>query len=136
MSFSTDISSGFKVTPSKIERNSAMTKKKAESPAIKPSPAPTPTHLKKANGPPLPKSKSRVGRENNTASLHMSYNLGCPTNSSSMTRKSLIMEKVGDKDIVRQAFKTFQIRSNGSSRGETSNTPKQAPLPHRKGNEG
>lgn len=115
-----------KVTPTKKDRNSVMTKK-AESPAIK------------ANGSPLPKSKSRVAREINPTSLHMSYNFGGRTNSSaasSMTRKSLIMEKMGDKDIVRQAFKTFQIRSNGSSSVETSNTSKRAPLPHRKGNEG
>ncbi|KAL8550421.1 hypothetical protein ACS0TY_009020 [Phlomoides rotata] len=132
-----------KVTPTKKERNSAVTKMKAESPAIKPL-------TKKANGPPLPKSKSHVAREINPTSLHMSYNFGGPAKSSaasSMTRKSLIVEKVGDKDNVRQAFKTSQIRRNGSSSGETSNTRKQVAstipdpkisttLPHRKGNEG
>lgn len=129
MSFSidvvNDIISGFKVIPTKKERNPVTTKKKAESPALK------------ANGSPLPKSKSRVARETNPMSLHTSFNFGGRTNSSaasSMTRKSLIMEKMGDKDIVRQTFKP-QICSNGSSSVETSNTSKRAPLPHRKGNE-
>lgn len=44
-------------------------------------------------------------------SLHMSLSLG-PSNSEPaalmMTRKSLIMEKMGDKDIVKRAFKAFQ----------------------------
>lgn len=35
------------------------------------------------------------------------------------------MEKMGDKDIVRRAFKSFQNRANRSSGGENSNTPKQ-----------
>ena len=40
-------------------------------------------------------------------SLHMSLSYG-PTNSDPTTRKSLIMESMGDKDIVKRAFKAFQ----------------------------
>ncbi|KAI3452780.1 hypothetical protein Pfo_009443 [Paulownia fortunei] len=157
-----------KVTPTKKERNLAGAKKKVLPPAIKPLPASTPRHAKttsistplsasqslkkKVNGSPLPKRKNFLGGESKRAaptSLHMSLSLGCANSSPavSMTRKSLIMEKMGDKDIVRRAFKTFQNRTNGSSTDENSNTPKQVssttfepkisnPLPRRKGNEG
>ncbi|CAH8358841.1 unnamed protein product [Eruca vesicaria subsp. sativa] len=56
---------------------------------------------------------SSVFRNKQTApkSLHMSVSLGPsasdPTALTS-TRKSLIMERMGDKDIVKRAFKTFQ----------------------------
>lgn len=49
------------------------------------------------------------------SSLHMSLSLD-PRNSDSAspatTRKSFIMEKMGDKDIVKRAFKTFQNNLN------------------------
>ncbi|CAN8304313.1 unnamed protein product [Cochlearia groenlandica] len=44
-------------------------------------------------------------------SLHMSMSLGPSASASTSltsTRKSLIMERMGDKDIVKRAFKTFQ----------------------------
>ncbi|XP_010477741.1 PREDICTED: protein WVD2-like 7 isoform X2 [Camelina sativa] len=44
-------------------------------------------------------------------SLHISMNLDPPASDPSAltsTRKSLIMERMGDKDIVKRAFKTFQ----------------------------
>ncbi|CAO2829115.1 unnamed protein product [Amaranthus hypochondriacus] len=48
-------------------------------------------------------------------SLHMSLSYG-PTNSDPTTRKSLIMESMGDKDIVKRAFKAFQnVRVSPSS---------------------
>ncbi|KAH9606862.1 hypothetical protein KSS87_020270 [Heliosperma pusillum] len=57
-------------------------------------------------------SKKSIGPRSNRVvptSLHMSLNLG-PVNSNqeSLTRKSLIMEKMADKDIVKRAFKSFQ----------------------------
>lgn len=69
----------------------------------------------------LSTSHSSVKKENVSAllrnkqtapkSLHISLSLGPsasdPTALTS-TRKSLIMERMGDKDIVKRAFKTFQ----------------------------
>ncbi|KAL6192457.1 PREDICTED: proteoglycan 4-like [Fragaria vesca subsp. vesca] len=65
-------------------------------------------------------------------SLHMSLSLD-PKKSDSATetvvtaRKSLIMEQMGDKDIVKRAFKTFQNSVNQlkSSNEEKPSTPKQ-----------
>nr|VDD06768.1 unnamed protein product [Brassica rapa] len=56
---------------------------------------------------------SSLLRNKQTASksLHMSMSLGPSTSDPSSltsTRKSLIMERMGDKDIVKRAFKTFQ----------------------------
>ncbi|KAJ8773707.1 hypothetical protein K2173_006357 [Erythroxylum novogranatense] len=61
-------------------------------------------------------SKSRVPSAGESKSmapktLHMSLSLDCPGSNQSphtATRKSLIMEKMGDKDIVKRVFKTFQ----------------------------
>uniref|UniRef100_A0A5B7ABH8 Putative neurofilament heavy polypeptide isoform X1 n=1 Tax=Davidia involucrata TaxID=16924 RepID=A0A5B7ABH8_DAVIN len=89
--------------------------------------------MKKANSSSLPKSRNPpTGESKRVAptSLHMSLSLG-PANSDSTllttTRKSLIMEKMGDKDIVKRAFKTFQNNFNQvrSSSDEGSSGPKQ-----------
>ncbi|KAI3467451.1 hypothetical protein Pfo_024114 [Paulownia fortunei] len=134
-----------KVTPTKTERNLAGTKKKVVSAAAKSLQASTPRYSKptsmstsipasqslkkKVNGSSPPKSKNSLVRESKRAaptSLHMSFSLS-PANSLaalSMTRKSLIMEKMGDKDIVKRAFKTFQNRSNGSTSDEKPSTVK------------
>lgn len=122
----------------------AGTKKKVVSPAAKPLQASTPRYakptsistpisaaqsLKKVNGSAMPKNKnSQVGESKRAAptSLHMSLSLG-PADSLgalSMTRKSLIMERMGDKDIVKRAFKTFQNRMNGSTTDEKPSTLK------------
>lgn len=48
-------------------------------------------------------------------SLHMSLGMGPSSSYSSSpttTRKSFIMEKMGDKDIVKRAFKSFQNNFN------------------------
>uniref|UniRef100_A0A2P2LKU0 Uncharacterized protein LOC8270369 n=1 Tax=Rhizophora mucronata TaxID=61149 RepID=A0A2P2LKU0_RHIMU len=63
-------------------------------------------------------------------SLHMSLRLDSPSSgpaSLTTTRKPLIMEKMGDKDIVKRAFKTFQNNFNQpkSSPQEISLKPKQ-----------
>ncbi|XP_075480069.1 uncharacterized protein LOC142520807 isoform X2 [Primulina tabacum] len=127
-----------KVTQNKKERNLTGTKIKVVSPAAKHSQASTPKYLK----PSListPTSASLYGKkklnrsmvvESKRAaptSLHMSLSLG-PAKSSTpfgMTRKSLIMEKMGDKDIVRRAFKSFQCQINGYPTDEKSSTLKQ-----------
>ncbi|KAJ0094115.1 hypothetical protein Patl1_16262 [Pistacia atlantica] len=83
----------------------------------------------------LSKSKNPSGGESKKLapkSLHMSLSLGPsyhdPT-SVTTTRKSLIMESMGDKDIVKRAFKTFQNRYNQfKSAGEDQSlAPKQVP---------
>lgn len=116
------------------ERNSSTTRKKVVTPPAKPLPVATPRQVrrtlipspisapqslkKKVNHSAPPKMKSaQVGQGKRVAptSLHMSLSLG-PTQSLGslpMTRKSLIMESMGDKDIVRRAFKTFQNRTTG-----------------------
>ncbi|KAI4314260.1 hypothetical protein L6164_027187 [Bauhinia variegata] len=74
--------------------------------------------IKRGNSPSLPGRKSNSTGQNKRVankSLHMSLSLG-PSNPPSSPnpaplttlRKSLIMEKMGDKDIVKRAFKTFQ----------------------------
>ncbi|KAG7979486.1 hypothetical protein I3843_05G133900 [Carya illinoinensis] len=75
---------------------------------------------KKGNYSSLPRNKNPSIQERKFAptSLHMSLSLDL-TNSDPtslhMTRKSFIMEKMGDKDIVKRAFKTFQKSINQST---------------------
>lgn len=131
-----------KITPRKKEQISTEERKKvaspatkSSSPAIKPSTAAKLSHFsapslsrstmmppsqassKKANGSLLPKSKTTLGgyRKSVPTSLHMSLSLDPVNSGASFTtaRKSLIMEKMGDKEIVRRAFKTFQNSING-----------------------
>lgn len=91
--------------------------------------------VKKANGSSLPRStnpSSEKTKKVSPKSLHMSLTL-VPTKSDSASetvitaRKSLIMEQMGDKDIVKRAFKTFQNSVNQlkSSNEEKSSTPRQ-----------
>ncbi|XP_068326402.1 protein WVD2-like 7 [Pyrus communis] len=90
--------------------------------------------VKKGNASSLPRSKKPSTEETKKAppkSLHMSLNLeSSPTMSTSVTtttRKSFIMENMGDKDIVKRAFKTFQNNYNQPkpSIEEKPPTPKQ-----------
>lgn len=77
---------------------------------------------KKASTPSVQKNKNPSTGETKkvvSKSLHMSLTLGATstsTNSDSPTvttiRRSLIMEKMGDKDIVKRAFKAFQNNFN------------------------
>ncbi|XP_073057169.1 protein WVD2-like 7 [Primulina eburnea] len=126
------------VTQTKMERNLTGTKIKVASPAVKHSQASTPKYSK----PSListPTSASLSGKKKLNqsmvveskrvapTSLHMSLSLG-PAKSSTpfgMTRKSMIMEKMGDKDIVRRAFKSFQSQINGLPTDGKSSTIKQ-----------
>lgn len=69
---------------------------------------------KKSNNGVTPRSKNPSDGETKKVapkSLHLSLSLG-PTDSNSSspttTRRSFIMEKMGDKDIVKRAFKSFQ----------------------------
>ncbi|GMY26140.1 protein WVD2-like 7 isoform X1 [Fagus crenata] len=139
------------VTPLNKERNVARLKKKPVSPVTKASPIstpkvskPTPTSTalsasrsstKKGNDSSLPRRTNPSTVESKKVapkSLHMSFSLG-PTNSDqtslTTTRKSLIMEEMGDKDIVKRAFKTFQKNYNESksSGEERSSVSKQVP---------
>ncbi|CAA0834738.1 Unknown protein [Striga hermonthica] len=123
-------------TPTNKDKTPAVAKKKVVSPLTKPLQAAAsryskPTLMsttlkqasqssnKKTNGSPIPKSNDFLvekGKKITPTSLHMSLSLG-PTSSLGglpMTRNSLIMERMGDKDIVKRAFKTFQNRANGS----------------------
>lgn len=145
-----------KVTPLNKERNVARLNKKPASPVTKAaSPVTKASHIstpkvskaaptstafsasrsstKKGNDSSLPTRKNPAIVESKKVapkSLHISFSLG-PTNSeqASLTtnRKSLIMEEMGDKDIVKRAFKSFQKNYNQpkSSGDERSPVPKQ-----------
>ncbi|XP_010471008.1 PREDICTED: protein WVD2-like 7 [Camelina sativa] len=72
----------------------------------------------------LPKKKHTA-----TKSLPISLNLdqpGSDLTAIGTTRKSLIMERMGDKDIVRRAFKTFQ-KSFDQMKHSGDASPKQVP---------
>ncbi|KAL6562587.1 hypothetical protein OROGR_003594 [Orobanche gracilis] len=136
------------VTPTEKERKSVMIKKKIASPIGKPLQAAItryskPTLMttpisasrdlkKKANMSRLPRSSNFSVEESKRCvptSLHMSLSLG-PTNSLgglSTMRKSLIMESMGDKDIVKRAFKTFRNRTNGLTSDEKPSAVKHIP---------
>ncbi|CAI9092807.1 OLC1v1028144C1 [Oldenlandia corymbosa var. corymbosa] len=139
-----------KMTPTRVEKVSAGSKKTAASPASKSStvtkmsqlstpklskstmmPSSRPSAKKVNETPALPRVKNspmQNGRER-PASLHMSLSLDPASSgpSPSITRKSLIMESMGDKDIVRRAFKTFQNSLNGLrySNDGTASSPQQ-----------
>lgn len=98
-----------KVTIPRQSRSSASTTpitsslRSSSKPGISPSP---------------PKSKNpSTGEKKNAApkALHMSIALGSTTfhSASPTTRKSFIMERMGDKDIVKRAFKMFQNNNVG-----------------------
>ncbi|XWS34887.1 hypothetical protein CRYUN_Cryun21dG0075600 [Craigia yunnanensis] len=140
------------ITPANKERNETRIKKKPASPVTKTPQFSTPRSSKPTSTPitwsasrtpsntgttssyTLPKTKSSVGESKKVAprSLHMSLSLG-PSGSGpaslAATRKSLIMEKMGDKDIVKRAFKTFQSNYNQlkPSSQEQSPATKQVP---------
>ncbi|CAJ2647746.1 unnamed protein product [Trifolium pratense] len=124
-----------KVIAANRENNGAKTKKKSVVPKSKASPISTPrsskptststktlasaSSTKKGNLPSLPKKQVTSSVENKkvtnrSLSLHMSMSLGpsnpdpVPQTSDTPMRRSLIMDSMGDKDIVKRAFKTFQ----------------------------
>ncbi|XVF44108.1 hypothetical protein PTKIN_Ptkin02bG0094000 [Pterospermum kingtungense] len=139
-----------KITPMNEERNDSRIKNKPTSHVTKtPQFSSTPTTSSASKTPSktattlshsLPKTKnSSVGKTKKVAptSLHMALSLG-PLGSDpaslASTRKSLIMEKMGDKDIVKRAFKTFQSNYNQlkPSTQEQSPAMKQVPAKGRK----
>ncbi|KAK9276054.1 hypothetical protein L1049_005585 [Liquidambar formosana] len=141
-----------KITLANKERNVARVKKTTVSPLPKSPQISTPrvprpisststmmsasrSSTKKGTSSSLPRSKNPSAGESRKAaptSLHMSLSLD-PTNSDpaslTSTRKSLIMEQMGDKDIVKRAFKTFQNNFNQlkSPVEDKSSVPKQVP---------
>ncbi|ESQ34373.1 hypothetical protein EUTSA_v10007419mg [Eutrema salsugineum] len=112
-----------KTLPSKEMRNMVKATKKPAAPISKATPGfSTPRVYKSASKvTSLSTSQSSVKKENVSSllrnkqtapkSLHISMSLG-PSASDpaalTSTRKSLIMERMGDKDIVKRAFKSFQ----------------------------
>ena len=82
--------------------------------------------MKKLNGSLLPRSKNLAGgnKKVTSKSLHLSLTMDPPNSEPApltTTRKSFIMEKNGDKDIVKRTFKTFQnnfsqLRSSAEER--------------------
>ncbi|CAI0379596.1 unnamed protein product [Linum tenue] len=131
-----------KVTPMSKVKETPIVKKKQASPAnprpqsstprvTKPVSATGPvsssrSFTKKGNVTSVPKSKSPLTVEKKRVapkSLHMSISVDTPKSYppprapalASTARKSLIMERMGDKDIVKRAFKTFQNSYSKSS---------------------
>ncbi|OMO54982.1 hypothetical protein COLO4_36280 [Corchorus olitorius] len=142
-----------KITPVNKERNETRVKKKPTSPVTKTPQFSTP-RASKSTSTPTASSASRTPLRTGTTSsyssqktkkpsvieskkvaprsLHMSLSLG-PSGSDpaspATTRKSLFLEKMGDKDIVKRAFKTFQSnhRELKPSTQEQSPASKQVP---------
>nr|VDD01747.1 unnamed protein product [Brassica rapa] len=80
--------------------------------------------VKKENVSALPRKKQTAPK-----TLHTSLNLNQPSSDPTAlatTRKSLIMERMGDKEIVRRAFKTFQ-KSFDQVKPSQDTAPKQVP---------
>ncbi|KAL5722370.1 hypothetical protein ACHQM5_005900 [Ranunculus cassubicifolius] len=122
----------YKRTPASNDKNSVKAKKKPVAPATKTTRTLLPRLAKvtpvspiesaskistRKSSPSLPKknSPSSVKKKTSTPNaVHMSLSLE-PTTSDSATpvtaRRSFIMEKMGDKDIVKRAFRAFQTVS-------------------------
>ncbi|KAJ6725577.1 F3I6.9 PROTEIN [Salix purpurea] len=131
-----------KIIPMSKARDRAREKKKPEPPVTKQlqistpkvsKPVPTSSSLsasqssmKKLNGSLLPRNRNLAGgnKKVTSKSLHLSLTMDPPDSepaSLTTTRKSFIMEKMGDKDIVKRTFKTFQnnfsqLRSSAEER--------------------
>eukprot|EP00257_Ricinus_communis_P016963 XP_015575288.1 protein WVD2-like 7 [Ricinus communis] len=145
-----------KTSPMSKVRDMARIKKKPASPVAKSTQLSTPkvtktgptsgvlstpqSSTKKATVSSLPKSKSPSVAGNNKVapkSLHMSLSMDTPNSDpaplaaapTTTARKSFIMEKMKDKEIVKRAFKTFQNNYNQlkSSADERSLVAKQVP---------
>ncbi|KAJ6318987.1 hypothetical protein OIU76_014353 [Salix suchowensis] len=131
-----------KIIPMSKARDRAREKKKTEPPVTKQlqistpkvsKPVPTSSSLsasqssmKKLNGSFLPRNRNLAGgnKKVTSKSLHLSLTMDPPDSEPApltTTRKSFIMEKMGDKDIVKRTFKTFQnnfsqLRSSAEER--------------------
>ncbi|KAF6174481.1 hypothetical protein GIB67_004675 [Kingdonia uniflora] len=116
------------------EKNSASTKNKPSTRtprsahttvtrATKPTSAPPaifPSRSSTRSGQSLPRNKISLGAEakkSTNTSLQMSHSLGSTNVESASTtnRRSSIMENMGDKEIVKRAFKAFQKNPSPSS---------------------
>ncbi|XP_031386271.1 protein WVD2-like 7 isoform X2 [Punica granatum] len=137
-----------KANPLKYEeKNAGRLKKKSGSHLEKSPGSPTakaakPTGSKSSTksdvAPSLIKSKNLIEREKKTVfpkSLHMSISLGgsqtssTPPPSVTLTRKSFIMERMAEKDIVKRAFKSFQNSVGQSKSFVEERSPSQKPAP-------
>ncbi|XP_057810920.1 protein WVD2-like 7 isoform X2 [Salvia miltiorrhiza] len=127
---------GAKQTTPKSNARSVAQKAGSTRVQTKPLPSSTPKHFKAAPPPPPPASLvKRVngseamakGKRGASKSLHTSLILDPSSSPAQPTaRKPLMMEKMGDKDIIRRAFKTFKNRVDGSCSNTKSSTPKKA----------
>ncbi|TYH84649.1 hypothetical protein ES332_D02G211000v1 [Gossypium tomentosum] len=142
-----------KITAVNKERNDSRIKKKPASPVTK-TPQVSTSRTSKQTLTPTTSSASRTRSKTGTTlsysspktknpsveqskklaprSLHMSISLGPSSSGPSpltATRKSLIMEKMGDKDIVKRAFKTFQSNYNQLKPSSQEQSPAAKPVP-------
>ncbi|XP_057448393.1 protein WVD2-like 7 isoform X2 [Lotus japonicus] len=131
-----------KVASVNRESNAAKTKKKSMLPKSKASQISTPRNSKPASTPSKPLTSASSTKKGNSPSLsrkpitsseeskkvankplHKSLNLE-PSNPDPAPlptlRKSFIMESMGDKDIVKRAFKTFKTFQNNYSQPKSS----------------
>ncbi|KAL1539384.1 protein WVD2-like 4 isoform X2 [Salvia divinorum] len=128
------------LTPkSNVARKANLTKRDTNSSRVqaKPLPSSTPRNFKAAPvstptaaSQPLRKrvNESQVTKSTRGASKSLHKSLIFDPSSlpaQSMTRRSLVVEKMGDKDIIRRAFKTFQNRVDGSCNEGKSSTVKK-----------
>ncbi|EFH63536.1 hypothetical protein ARALYDRAFT_476134 [Arabidopsis lyrata subsp. lyrata] len=122
-------------TQSRKERSMTKATNKAASPVLKPpsstisSMSTSRSSVKKENVSALPRKKQTAPKSLQVP-LNVDQSCSDPT-AVPTTRKSLIMERMGDKDIVRRAFKTFQksfdqIKPSGDEQ-EQDTAPKQVP---------
>ncbi|KAK5838643.1 hypothetical protein PVK06_007377 [Gossypium arboreum] len=141
------------ITAVNMERNDSRIKKKPASPVTK-TPQVSTSRTSKQTLTPTTSSASRTRSKTGTTlsysspktknpsveqskklaprSLHMSISLGPSSSGPSpltATRKSLIMEKMGDKDIVKRAFKTFQSNYNQLKPSSQEQSPAAKPVP-------
>lgn len=128
-----------KTKPSKEKSMIKATTNKAASPVSKGSkfstprvskPSSTTSSLSTSRSSVKKDDASTLQRKKETApkTLHTSLNLNQPSSDPtalSTTRKSLIMERMGDKEIVRRAFKSFQKSFDQVKEQDTA--PKQVP---------
>ncbi|CAH8253400.1 unnamed protein product [Arabidopsis lyrata] len=126
-----------KTPPSKEIRNMMKATKKPATPISKApqgfsaprvyKPAPQKTSLSTSHSSMKKEKVSPLLSKKQTApkSLHISMNLDPPASDPTAltsTRKSLIMERMGDKDIVKRAFKSFQKSFDFKSSDDVINT--------------
>ncbi|KAL8161553.1 hypothetical protein V2J09_013042 [Rumex salicifolius] len=118
----------------KKTRSSAMLTPKLSRPALLKSITPTPKALSKKENSKSPLTSKKPTSVDNRrvapTSLHMSLNLDPSEGDMNGTmRKSLIMERMGDKDIVKRAFQAFRSNFNQLSSSDSSKPAAESEIP-------